>query len=615
MSRLPLFNFIPGPPPGPPPPFVFGSPPSFPSPPSSPFVFGSPPSSPLPFVFGSPPSSPSPFVFGSPPSSPPPLFLETHFSDFELMDEGKLMDVFQISEIDNNLLDIIDPALFTTQAERDSIELFVKTYSAYHIRNFTQAQKESLKQRLWHNQVLITLITNLDKPKLYAVNYLEGPVSFKLFQFNNKTVYLFGEMHKNTQGQCWLDSKPFPPVGSIRNSSPTDTLRLNQFIELLSYDTPSFFDFYIETGIDDFYTNSTNILNTSWIFTYIFYLLYDYTQIFTETSFVDSSDGLHIISNMNRIANDFVNRNNLLSLASTGIIPDQELLDDIYSYYMSNRNIYSHATKFTNFEMFDTKSKFIDCFRSDVRKNKAECRLGRFHNVDARRILGTNKSDILEPLQLFAVIVGNNLMDPNLGNGYGWFFLLRNSGIEAFLQKILEPSTGTSDENMFNHILDMYPMVKKEWERSYYKQKIKDFFKNKIKNIDISMLRGGSSNLDILANYSLTMFRDSKATTTNSVVYINHMNNIIISFFRIANFIMDIYCLSRVFKKFKIKTDCQPVETNNIIIYAGDTHSRVYSEFILSLGNIPVYQTNNPNYSCVELGFNSASNPIANLNI
>ena len=596
-----MFNFIPGPPPGPPPTRL---------PPS-------PPGSPIPFVFGgSPPGSPIPFEFGLEPELEPelePLFLETNLDDSEKMDEGHLMDVFQIPEIDNNLLDIIDPALITTQEERDSIALFIKTYSAYHIRNFTPAQKESLKQRLWYNQVLVTLIKNLDKAKLYAVNYLEGPITFTLFQFNNKTVYLFGEKHKNTHGQCFLDGKPFaPPYGGsikikIQDASPTDTLRLNQFIELLSYDTPSFFDFYIETDTDDFYKiYATSEFNTSLIFTYIFYLLYDYTQLFTETSFVNYSDGVNILTEINRIAQDFVNRNNILGLVSTGIIPDQQLIDDIYSYYMSHRNIYSHNLKMKDFEMYDTRAKFSSCFQADIRKDSAECRLGRFHHVDARNVL---TSPILEPLQMFMIILTNDSVNPLLGNGYGWFFLLKQTGIEAFLQRILDGSTGTSEENMFNYILDMYPLVKKEWKRSYYKTRIKKFIKSKIKKIN------SPSSLDRFLRYSLSMFRDSNATTINAVVYQNHMNNMINAFFHIAAFIMDIYCLSRVFKKFKIKTDCQPEQTHNIIIYAGDTHSKIYSEFIVYLGNAPVYYNHNPNYSCVNIGFNSASNPIGNLNI
>ena len=155
----------------------------------------------------------------------------------------------------------------------------------------------------------------------------------------------------------------------------------------------------------------------------------------------------------------------------------------------------------------------------------------------------------------------------------------------------------------------MYPLVKKEWKRSYYKTRIKKFIKSKIKKIN------SPYSLDRLLRYSLSMFRDSNATTINAVVYQSHMNNMIVVFFSIASFIMDIYCLSRVFKKFKIKTDCQPEQTHNIIIYAGDAHSKIYSEFIVYLGNAPVYHNHNPNYSCVNIGFNSASNPIGNLNI
>jgi hypothetical protein len=79
---------------------------------------------------------------------------------------------------------------------------------------------------------------------------------------------------------------------------------------------------------------------------------------------------------------------------------------------------------------------------------------------------------------------------------------------------------------------------------------------------------------------------------------------------------MDTYCLSRVFKKFKLRTDCQPAETNNIIIYAGDLHARLYSEFIENeLGHAPIYNertVSSPDYSCVRINLSSI---IAGLNI
>jgi hypothetical protein len=79
--------------------------------------------------------------------------------------------------------------------------------------------------------------------------------------------------------------------------------------------------------------------------------------------------------------------------------------------------------------------------------------------------------------------------------------------------------------------------------------------------------------------------------------------------------VMDTYCLSRVFKKFKLRTDCQPTETNNIIIYAGNAHTGVYSEFIENELVAPRYNegtVSSPDYSCVRINLSSR---IAGLNI
>ena len=584
--------------------------PTFPAPPPISFTAPAPISftAPAPISFTAPAPAPAPIVF-------PPAQLFAN----EKIDEGHLMDVFQIPEIDNNLFDIIDPVLFTTQTERDSIALFIKTYSAYHIKNFTPAQKESLKQRLWHNQVLVTLIQNLDKPKFYKVDYLEGPISFTLFQFNNKTVYLFGEIHRNTIGHCLQDGKP-APAPSYSVAFPTNSLRFNDFLRELSIDTPSFFDFYLETDIDDFYKfYSTADPRPSIFFKHIFYLLYNGFENLTSYSFLDRYEGSKIIIELKNIANNFSTRNSLVVPVSTGIVPDQQLLDDIYNYYNSNRNINNRLNlDFPSYELCDIKNKhFSTCFQAhDSRKSNDSCRLGRYHNVDARGVL-FNIQNQLDPLQFFIEIsINQDSRNPNIGDGF--FFLLKRIGVEAFFEKILEHSTGTSEENIFNHIINMYPQVKKEWNRSYFKEKIKDFIKNKIKNIDVKSDHFDPPNLidiDTLTHDCLTMFQDPLATTTNKTSYTNTIDNMLRGFFVIGSYIMDIYCLSRIFKKFKNKTDCQPEKTYNIIVYTGDAHTRVYSEFIVSLGNAPLYQTQNTNYSCIDIGFNSVRNPISNLNI
>ena len=51
-------------------------------------------------------------------------------------------------------------------------------------------------------------------------------------------------------------------------------------------------------------------------------------------------------------------------------------------------------------------------------------------------------------------------------------------------------------------------------------------------------------------------------------------------FFKVYALLMDLYGLVRIFKIYKVKTDCQPNRNYNLIIYAGDAHSRVYRRFM-----------------------------------
>ena len=59
-------------------------------------------------------------------------------------------------------------------------------------------------------------------------------------------------------------------------------------------------------------------------------------------------------------------------------------------------------------------------------------------------------------------------------------------------------------------------------------------------------------------------------------------------FFKIYALVMDFYCLVRLFKKYKVKTDCHPNRNYNIIIYAGDAHARVYRKFMKFYGGLQI---------------------------
>ena len=126
------------------------------------------------------------------------------------LDVGHHMDVFRIPEMNPELLDTFRG--FTPE-QSDNIRLFMDTYSAIHVAGFTAEEKARLREKLWYNKVLVKLLDNLDVPKTYAVDYIEEPISIKIYQFNNKTIYLFGEQHRPTFGHCGFSTlPPAPPV-------------------------------------------------------------------------------------------------------------------------------------------------------------------------------------------------------------------------------------------------------------------------------------------------------------------------------------------------------------------------------------------------------------------
>lgn len=517
-----------------------------------------------------------------------------------------------------------DPVLFPTQVERDLIDLFIKTYSAYHIRNFTHEQKDALKTRLVDNQVLVTLIDNLEiQPKSYNVEFLEGPTHFCLYQFNNKTVYLLGEYHRNTNGHCSLSGAPSPPLKSSYHGFPSknrgETLRIAHFIELLASETPSFFDFYIETGLEDLYNFHGGYLNIPVCFIVVFFYIYSGGQIsdiLDPSNFMDINAGQYALNSLLNIGTDYYN-NTVNPPIPFFIQPEQSLLNDIGDLLNSFKFEYISSGS----ELEQTREHFQNCFNPSTRKMYQSCRLGRFHNIDGRKIVQSK----LEPLMIINLL---DWLNPSSGrlNQYfePCFHLLKNIGIEAFFQKILDPSSGTPQHNLFQHIIDNYPDVKDQWNLSLYKKEIRDYIEIQLENTTLNSLElklskllnlplGGTFKIDTFINQCLDMFQDPLAPTTNQGLYNMTYGYMYEVCFRYYCSVMDIYCLSRVFKKFKIKDDKQPEESYNIIIYAGDLHVESYSNFIRFLGHQAVFETRNPSkLSCVHIGFKSTK---PNLNI
>ena len=118
--------------------------------------------------------------------------------------------------------------------ENKRIRVFMETYNALYLEDFSQEKLDGLKEEL--NPVYRKLIDNLKSPMTYAQHeYIEGPRSLYKFKMEadgtpKKSFYIFGEHHEDSKGHC-----------GRRNS-----IEFHKYLKSLSLESPSFLDVYVE---------------------------------------------------------------------------------------------------------------------------------------------------------------------------------------------------------------------------------------------------------------------------------------------------------------------------------------------------------------------------------
>jgi hypothetical protein len=622
------------------------------------------------------------------------------------MQETKL-DQGRISKMKPELLDTFD-GFTSTQSE--SIKLFIDTYSAIHVAGFTTEEKAILREKLLYNKVLVKLLDNLDVPKTYAVDYIEEPISLKIYQFNNKTVYIFGENHRPTFGHCASSIVPSPDpdtppenvpaayipprdetgtiIGGMTNQPPpgelshplippgTLTLRFDEWINQLRQLTPSFFDLYIETSLEELEQPATiplKRLNDGFLqiflgvkrlienIKYLSSMNYDNPHLYIYDIELPKLDKIYTDISR-KIVEERINNPHIPS----PIPPDYYRIDQQDNNIINSiKSIMNRAKNITlagnniqyireDAEMYNFRNKFRNCFIPSTRKTQANfeaCMLARFHNVDARNIdideskitplqmgmeiflLFTDDDENLEEQELLDIFTELNTLDflrtlmiprmhlpPN--TPLVWPpntpielpplpdiipVLYDDSGdiIPQPLPPIPPPPVPVDmyAQNMFDYMLSTFPKIAKEYSRSYYKDKIRQRIVNKLLTTYTPI------NFNKLIHKAIFVLHQPKVNFQRTLRILIKLSDY---FFHAMALVMDTYCLSRVFKKFDVETDFQPKETHNIIIYAGDLHSQLYSEFIENeLGHEPVHNertVSSPDYSCVRINLSGLNN-------
>ena len=420
--------------------------------------------------------------------------------------------------------------------EQELIEVFQDTYNALYLENFSESKLNYIK--LNSNPVYSKLIENLmSKKRSYQeYEYIEGPMSLTKFKLEaegkpKKSFYIFGEYHIDTRGHC-----------------PMKSIQFQDYLKLLSIESPSFLDIYVETSM---VKKKIKIKNEA---TTLFNLI-------SSAMFKNKRVGF----------NASYKREN----------------KDPESYHDSDSYIISAIQK-----------NFLNCIQPKLR-HATECQLIRIHNIDIRNTWDVDKELPID----FGLVFIEEIIEVGLkytADEITHVIRRTTIGNNLIMDTLNVLKTGN-----FMDVLFMNKKLKHEIESElcYEKDNIQNFIRNKINKYQ-EMHR--DKIIDIC-----TKLINSLQNKTAPVLDLNNFEYLREVCSDLGVLKVDVYCLSRVFKTYDIKKNnpvgaFQPAESKNIIIYAGNAHSQNYVQFMDYLNeagyNIKkTYQYINYSNSCVLL--------------
>jgi hypothetical protein len=430
------------------------------------------------------------------------------------------------------------------------------------------------------------------QPFSYTPQYVQGPYICYRYTMKSplnqdesdlKTFYLFGEYHRDHTSDCIQSN--------IRNRFSPFT----EYIKNLSKFSPSFFDLYLETGF-----------------------------------IRKNKEGKYFIDNYDRTTKIWETLNEY--------DPTKDFLD---TYDKHERNIIQdiniHTSSSTSTSLIRT---FLNCLQPEKRDDPI-CKLMRIHNIDLRQPYGLTEMTDSFYFKVLSIILDqgerdfgsvlirtnynkivceryfNTTLLPLLINKLNW------TSSFYILIKLLDV-----DEISFDRYMEILKtervFCKQLYKRTYMKDMIIEFAREKFQqfirenDLELAKIRSSVHNIFLKLITSCDMVQNdesenqpenkveegeeckSKIIDKNYVLKQSQERNDfadkqihyfvfeeIISLFnlhtRILGLQIDIYCLSRIFKKYIPKEGTNPEmpdESRNVIIYTGSAHIANYVEFL-----------------------------------
>lgn len=461
----------------------------------------------------------------------------------------------------------------------DKIETFKKTYNANHLRGLDDSEIQEFKNST-DNSVYKKLIDNFYiDPLSYTPKYVQGPYfCFRCTmksplaldrEDDLKTFYFFGEVHEDHNRHCLNMFLPF-----------------TEYIQKLSQFSPSFFDLYLETEFINKNSEGKYLKSNT-----IFYKIIKTIRGPKIQNFLKS-----------------YKRNDLLNLGKEPLMDSDIVL---------------------------VQNSFLNCVQPETR-DSTECKLMRIHNIDIRAPSGLTEITDSFYLNVLTTIFGisdlNEILREEKNAGFQVILKLLNWTYSFYiLIKMLDSDNKLSFDNWMEILKTDRLFCKELYKRTYMKDMIIEFARvkfnelieksnfvlnyhrinSKIEDVFVKLI-SGCDNINIAVDESETKNdSENEFDCQSKIIEQNYVlkeskkrNNFgqkvplkklcedsdIKEIFVIQDFLKnldvlktDIYCLSRIFKKYNPKEGTNPEmpdESRNLIVYTGKNHTDNYIQFL-----------------------------------
>lgn len=223
-------------------------------------------------------------------------------------------------------------------------------------------------------------------------------------------------------------------------------------------------------------------------------------------------------------------------------------------------------------------SKFKDCVQTVFRSDTDMCKLARVHYVDIRRIDSDNFNNLnhiswltnninniiynIAPNVLSISIQNKELLKLIANNQYRINYILNSLGSE-------------NEKDYIDFFISLFRdnyFLRKELDKSYKKEEIINYMQEQI--IEIALQKKKPIQMIV-----------KQIRNTRNDNYIFNYTDLINLLSEVNAKLLDIYTISRMFRKFNIENKFnEPEIPHNIIFYGGADHSRSIYEFLIYTG-------------------------------